>query len=81
MHVVQRLAYLDCEPLGQSYREALEIVILDKLIQVNTKYFENDAYMAPKSEFLFYSYNILWIFMIIIPKGLQNFNFDFALFM
>ena len=37
--------------------------------------------MAPKCEFLFNSYNILYIFVVAVPECFQNLNFNFTLFM
>lgn len=50
MHVVQGLYHLDRKPFSQSHREALEVVVLDKLVQVDAQHLKADKNMTSESK-------------------------------
>jgi hypothetical protein len=52
--VLKRLEYLYSEPSDQAERNALEVVVLDKLIQVNGKELERDNKVLPEHHVVLY---------------------------
>lgn len=80
VHVVKSLQDLKTEAFGQSNREALEIVILDELVQIDAEHFENDEDVTSEDELVFDAHNVLGVVVVAVSQGLQNLDFNFALF-
>lgn len=68
IHVVQGFQYLHTEPLSKRHWEALEIIILDKLVKIYWQHFEIYANVGSVCEIVFDSYNIFAIFMVRISQ-------------
>lgn len=81
VHVVECFKDLNGKALGEGHREALEVVILDELVQVYRQHFKPNAHMAPKSKIAFDSHNILLVFMIRVPQSFQDLDLNLTLLM
>ena len=81
VHVVQSFKDLDREALGERHREALEIIILDELVQVDTQHLEDDAHMASEREAVLDPHYVLAVVHVAIPQGLEDLDLDLSLLM
>jgi hypothetical protein len=72
---------LDGESLRQGHRKALEIVVLNELVQIDTQHFESNTHMTSKSKVFLNSDNIFAVIVVCISKCLQYFDLNFTLFM
>ena len=70
-HVVERDQDLDCKPLYQTQREALEVIHLDEVVEVDTEQFKCQNQMFSENEMVKPFHNILLIFRIM---SIQSFN-------
>ena len=57
----------------------MEVVVFDKLVQVDAQHFEANADMAPESEAFPRPDDVLAVLMIIISESLQDFNLNLTL--
>ena len=81
VHVVQSLQDLDAKPLGQGHREALEVVVLDELVQVDGQHLKRDEHVTPEGEVVFDPDDVLAVLSVMVPQSLQDSNLDFTLLM
>lgn len=81
LHVVQCLQDLDGESLRQGHRKALEIVVLNELVQIDTQHFESNTHMTSKSKVFLNSDNIFAVIVVCISECFQYFDLNFTLFM
>lgn len=81
VHVVKGLKDLKTEALGEGNGEALEVIILDELVQVDAEHLEHNEHMTSEHKVVLDTNNVLGVIVITISQGLQNFDFNFALFM
>ena len=79
LHKVQRYKYLDGKTLNEVEREALEVVHLYELIQVNAQHLESYHQVLPKNKLVQLSNDILLILWIGFVKVLNQFSLDQAL--
>ena len=81
VHVVESFKDLDGKALGEGHGEALEVVVLDELVEVYWEHFESNADMAPEGEVAFDSHNVLLVFVVLVPQSFQDFDLNLALLM
>lgn len=72
---------MNCKALGERHGEALEVVVLDELVQVDAQHFERYAHVAAEREAVFYAHDVLDVVAVVVAQGLQYFDFNFALLM
>ena len=78
--VVQRYEYLNSKSFDQIQGEALEMVHLDKLIQIHTQHFEDYHQVLPKVELVDTSNNVFLIIQVFIVQMLNQLGFNETLF-
>jgi hypothetical protein len=61
---------LKTESFCESDRESLEVIVFDKLVEIDTQHFKNDENMTSENKMVFDSDDILGVFMILITKSL-----------
>ena len=65
-HVVQRHQQLDCEPPDEPSGHSLEVVALDKLVQVHAQHLEGQDQVLPEHELLLDSNDVLLVFWVVV---------------
>lgn len=80
-HVVQCFKNLDGKSFGECNRKSLEIVIFDKLVEINAKHFKTNADMWPEGKVGIDPYDVFTVLMVLISEGLQYFDLNLTLLM
>ena len=70
---------MDGKSLGQRNGETLEVVVLNKLVQVDTEHLKSYANMRPESEISVYPYDVFTVLMVLVPQCLQYLDLNLAL--
>lgn len=60
---------LDCKSANETQPNALEIVALDKLVQINTEQLKGDAQVVPKVERFIHAHNVIYAFWVLLNGG------------
>ena len=79
-HVVECLQDLDGEALGKSHGKALKIIVFDELVQVDAQHLKDYAHMTSERKVVFYSHNVLCVFVVLVAQVLKYLYFNLALF-
>ena len=69
IHIIQSLNDLNGKALGKGHGKALEVIVLDELIQVNAQHFERDAHVASEREAVFDAHNVFGVVAVIVSKS------------
>ena len=67
-HIMEGDQYLDSESSDQPNGNTLEVIALDELVKVHTKYFEWKNKMLSENKLLVYPNNILLVVLVTIAK-------------
>lgn len=81
VHVVQCLQHLYRKSLGECHRESLKVIVLYKLVQVDTQHLKANEYMASEGEGVLDAHDVLGVLVILVAEGLQDLYLDLALLM
>ena len=72
LHVMERDKYLNGESADEPFRDALEVVHLDELVQVHRQHLEGENEMLAENESLHDSHNILLILWIVLFELVED---------
>lgn len=68
--IFQPLQNLDGKPPNQAQRHALEVIILNKFVQIHAQNFERNYQMLSEENIVFCSNNVIYVIKIVLVEVL-----------
>ena len=75
-HIMKTDQQLYRKPSHQSHGHTLEVVTLDKFIEIHTEHFKDQNKMLSKNKFFYDFDNVLLVFRIVRAESFKYFSFD-----
>lgn len=75
------LQNLNCKSSYKAQWNSIEVIVLDKLIEINTKQLKWDDQMFPEYAVVFDPYDIVYIIRVMFLEVIEDIKFDSSLMM